>query len=424
MKPLIQLKNLSIVALSLALFTVPLAPKAFGVVPAPDGGYPGGNTAEGQNALFSLTTGGFNTGVGFFALRANTSGQFNTAVGAGTLLANTADRNTAIGAGALLTNSGGHDNTATGAFALLNNTTGFENTAHGGGALFHNVGGSDNTAIGVNALFANMNNNGNTAVGDAALGNNISDGNTAIGLNALFVNTTGHFNTAVGTTALFANSAGSDNTALGAGAGGSVTGASNISVGQGVSGVAGENNTIRIGDNLPSGMGQSACYIGGIYQQGFNNMNVLQVGIDSTGKIGTLASSRRFKRNIRAMDKASETLLALKPVTFRYKKEIDPAGKAQFGLVAEDVEKVNPDLVVCDKEGKPYTVRYDQVNAMLLNEFLKEHKKVQEQQASIADLESTVLRQEKQIAILASGLKKISAQVGITKPPPVMASNR
>jgi trimeric autotransporter adhesin len=135
------------------------------------------------------------------------------------------------------------------------------------------------------------------------------------------------------------------------------------------------------------------------------------------------------------MDKTSEGLLTLNPVTFRYKKEIAPAGKSQFGLVAEDVEKINPDLVVRDKEGKPYSVRYDQVNAMLLNEFLKEHRKVEEQQRTIVELKSTVaeqqksfqsrlMEQEKQIEALASGLQKVKVQIEATKPEPQVAANR
>ena len=165
----------------------------------------------------------------------------------------------------------------------------------------------------------------------------------------------------------------------------------------------------------------------------------MAVFINSANKLGTTVSSKRFKEKIKPMDKASEALLALTPVTFRYKKEIDPAGRSQFGLVAEDVEKVNPDLVVRDKEGKPYSVRYDQVNAMLLNEFLKEHLKVEElkstaakQEATIADLRYTAAKQEariaqhqksfgkqeKQIEALASGLQKVSAQLEMTRPAP------
>jgi hypothetical protein len=330
------------VLVAVALLCCAIAvPQTHAVVPAPDGGYPGGNTAEGQNALFSLTTGGYNTALGFASLRSDTSGGFNTAVGAGALFANTGDQNTATGVGALLSNAGGDSNTATGTFALGHNNIGHSNTASGVQALFGNTEGDDNSAFGLFALASNTTGNGNTAVGQ--------------------------------------------------GAGQSITGDSNICIGAGVFGNGGENNTIRIGDNLPNG---SACYIGGIFAE-------LVVGGDtvicnSAGKVGTGTSSKRFKEAIKPMDKASEAILALKPVTFRYKKELDPTGMPQFGLVAEDVEKVSPHLVVHDKDGKPHSVRYDQVNAMLLNEFLKEHKKVENQQANIAELKATLARQQSQ----------------------------
>ena len=140
------------------------------------------------------------------------------------------------------------------------------------------------------------------------------------------------------------------------------------------------------------------------------------VFINNSGKLGTSTSSRRFKEEIKPMDTASEAVLALKPVTFRYKKEVDSDGIPQFGLVAEDVEKVNPDLVLRDKEGKPYTVRYDQVNAMLLNEFLKEHRKNEEQESKIEEQETKIARQEQQIEALTAGLQKVSAQLEMSKP--------
>jgi Chaperone of endosialidase len=336
-------------------------------------------------------------------------------VGAGTLALNTADRNTATGAGALLSNSTGHDNTAGGAFCLFNNTTGHDNTAHGGGALFHNTTGFGNTTIGVNALFTNMIGSGNTAIGGAALYNTTSDANTAVGLNALFANTNGNGNTAVGNVALFTNTAGSDNTALGAGAGASVTGASNISVGQGVSGVAGENNTIRIGDNLPSTPGASRCYIGGIWAQQVTG-NFSPVNVDNFGQLGFPASCRHFKHHIQPMEKTSEAILKLKPVTFQYKN--DQKNTPCVGLIAEEVAAVNPDLVVRGSDGELVTVRYDAVNVMVLNEFLKEHKRVEEQQANIEQLKSDAAKQEatiselrKNVGVLASQLKEQAAQI-------------
>jgi hypothetical protein len=358
-----------------------LAPAARAVSPPPDGGYPGDNTAEGQNALFSLTTGGFNTAVGFFSLRTDTTGQFNTAIGAGTLLANTADENTATGAGALLSNTVANGNTANGAFALFSNTTGIDNTAIGDRALFKNTTANGNTADGTFALFNNTTGADNTAIGDVAL----------------VASTTGLSNTAIGVAALGSNTTGSNNIALGFDAGLNLTtGSNNIDIGN--SGDAGESNVIRIGTQGT----QAFTIIAGIS----NDMQGIgtPVIVTKDGYLGVQGSSKRFKDDIKPTDKASEALLALRPVTFRYKKEIDPAGTSQFGLIAEEVEKVNPDLVVRDKQGKPYTVRYDQVNAMLLNEFLKEHRKVEKLEATVADLAETVKEQ-------ANDLRKISARM-------------
>ena len=351
------------ILIALALGPLALVQRAESVNPPPDGGYAGGNTAEGQNALLSLTTGGFNTAVGFLSLRSNTTGAFNTAIGAGTLLANTADNNTASGAAALLSNTTGTDNTANGSFALLNNTTGTENAAYGA--------------------------------------------------NALLSSTTGGGNTAVGAIALSNNTTGITNTALGFNAGFNVTTADNV---------------IVIGTNVGGQNVDHSCFIGEIFGQ--TSSGGTAVFIDSNGRLGTVTSSRRFKEEIKPMERASEALFALKPVTFRYKKAIDPAGTSQFGLVAEDVEKVNPDLVVRDQEGKPNSVRYDQVNAMLLNEFLKEHRKVEElnsmvatKLATIADLKSTVAQQQKgleglteQLREQAAQIQKVSAQLATASP--------
>jgi hypothetical protein len=368
--------------------------KARAVSPAPDGGYPGGNTAEGQNALFSLTTGGFNTAEGFLSLRSNTIGQFNTAVGAGTLLANTGDQNTATGAGALLSNTTGMRNTANGAFALFSNTSGVENMANGCQALFNNTSGSENTANGAFALYYNTTGHDNAANGQAALVNN----------------TTGNDNTADGVTALDNNTTGSNNIAVGSTAGFNLTtGDFNIDIGN--NGIAGEAFTIRIGD----GEAQTRAFIAGISAVPVAGTAVV-VAFD--GQLGVAASSQRFKDEIKPMDKASEAILALKPVTFRYKHEIDPKRIPQFGLVAEEVEKVNPDLVVRDKEGKPYSVRYEAVNAMLLNEFLKEHRKMQEQEATIAELKSGMKALAATLNEQASQLQKVSARIELSRPEP------
>src|SRR5437016_3046282 len=295
-----------------------LSPVAQAVLPAPDGGYPGSNTAEGEDALLSLTLGFSNTAIGYHALYSNTTG----------------GNNTALGFDALLSNITSSDNTAVGFDALLSNTTGFSNTANGLYSLQNNTTGSNNIALG---SFAGT----NLTIGD----NNIDVGNA---------------------------------------------------------GVSAEANTIRIG----TAGTQTNAYMSGIYQT--TVARGLAVVIDSTGHLGTKGSSERFKDAIKPMDEASEAIHALKPVTFHYKKDLDPEGIPQFGLVAEEVAKVNPDLVARDEQGKPFTVRYEAVNAMLLNEFLKAHRKIEEQDATIA-------KQQKQIEALTAGLQKVSAQLELNK---------
>src|SRR5437773_6240790 len=358
-------------ALTAACFA--LSPAARAVDPPPDGGYPGDNTAEGTDALFSLTGGTENTALGADALYYNAGGTGNTAVGHSTLLSNTSgDDNTAIGVLALFSNTLGSHNTASGDFALYSNTSGDDNTADGHFALFHNITGPRNTATGHGALF---------------------------------FNTTGEANTASGFNALLHNTSGSSNIALGASAGTNLrTGNKNIDIGN--AGVTDESNTIRIG----SVANQSATFIAGI--SGATVGGGVGVIIDANGHLGTVVSSARYKDDIKPMDKASEVILALKPVTFHYRKELDPEGITQFGLVAEDVEKVNPDLVARDAEGKVYTVRYEAVNAMLLNEFLKEHRKVeeqdcklQEQEAVMSQIASNAARQEATIALQQEEIK-------------------
>jgi len=396
-----------------------ISPNLQAVIPAPDGGYPGGNTAEGSSALLNLSTGTYNTALGLFSLRSNTTGNFNTATGAGALLSNTADQNTATGAGALLSNTIGIRNTANGAFTLLSNTTGIENTANGCQALFNNTSGSENTANGAFALYYNTTGHDNAANGQAALvSNTTGNDNTAAGVTALDNNTTGNNSIAVGSTAGF----------------NLTTGNFNIDIGN--NGVAGEAFTIRIGDVET----QTRAFIAGIFAVPVTGTGVV---VDSDGQLGVAPSSHRFKDEIKPMDKASEAILALKPVTFRYKHEIDPKRIPQFGLVAEEVAKVNPDLVACDAKGEPYTVRYDAVNAMLLNEFLKEHRKVQEQEATIADLRSAMARQrkdfetamaqqQKQLQALTASLReqaaqiqKVSAQIELIKSAPrTVVNNR
>jgi len=307
--------------------------------------------------------------------------------------------NTFLGDDALINDiPPGVDNTAIGAFALSANTTGGDNTANGSGALFSNTIGIANTGVGKGALGGNTTGISNTATGAFSLSSNtIGIRNTANGGEALDSNTTGNFNTVIGNRALNRNTTGSDNIALGYKAGIHLTtGDSNIDIGN--VGVAGESNTIRIGTTGT----QTNAYVAGI--SGATIPTGVPVIIDTTGHLGTTTSSARFKEEIKPMDKTSEAILSLKPVTFRYKHELDPEGIAQFGLVAEDVEKVNPDLVARDEQGKPYTVRYEAVNAMLLNEFLKEHETIQEL--------------KKQVAELTAGLQKVSAQLQLSKSAP------
>jgi trimeric autotransporter adhesin len=372
-----------------------LMPTAQPVVPPPDGGYPGFNTAEGQNALLHLTTGAANTAVGWFSLENVTTGSANTGVGAGTLVLNTADNNTAVGAAALLRNITGGVNTANGAFALFNNTTGSRNNATGSNALFTNTIGTSNNAYGFRALFSNITGLTNNAFGDQALHNNTAgNSNSAFGDTALF-NTTGQDNTAVGSFAGVNLTTGSSNVAVGSASGTGVTTASNvICIGAGVAG-------FNVDDS---------CFIGNI-RDALVAPDAVTVLIDSTGKLGTTSgSSRRFKKEIKAMDKTSEAILALKPVCFQYKS--DNTDRPEFGLIAEEVAEVNADLVVRDKEGQPHTVRYDAVNAMLLNEFLKEHKKLEALQAKLAEqqtlFQSQLAGQQEQIAALASRLQKLT----------------
>jgi hypothetical protein len=333
--------RLRLLLIPLVFACLALSPMTQAVTPPPDGGYPGGNTAEGTVALQNLTSGTDNTAIGRRALFANREGKSNTAIGAAALDANiSGDRNTATGVEAL-SGSKGSDNTANGFQALFNLTTG----------------------------------NSNTAVGSLALGN-LRTGNSNIGIGyrsgrSLF------------------------------------TGNNNIYVAN--DGVDMDSNTIRVG-----GSSQSRSFITGI--SGVAVAPGLPVNVNAGGQLGTAPSSQRFKDEIKAMDQTSEAILALKPVTFRYKKEIDPERTPQFGLVAEDVQKVDPDLVMHDKDGKPYSVRYEAVNAMLLNEFLKAHRKIEKHGA-------TIVRQQEQIDALAAGLQKVSTQLEVSKPAPQTVLN-
>jgi hypothetical protein len=438
----------TVAALLLAsgFFVLCSTPTAFGVVPAPDGGYAGGNTAEGQSALLGRTTGIYNTAVGIYSVLSITDGNFCTGVGAGTLLSNTADENTAIGAGTLLSNTTGTENTANGVFALFFNTEGNANTANGASALINNTTGSANTASGIAALFFNTEGSANTGSGSFALQNNTTgNNNTAIGYGALLANTigsdnvaigyhaawstdTGDSNTAIGRNALAANG-GSQNTAIGVQALENNTSGNNTAIGY----LAGSNNTsgtqnttlgafagldVTTANNVicigvPGDNVSDSCYIGNIWEQPGGPQAVY---VNSNGKLGAQVSSRRFKDEIKPMEEASEGIYRLQPVTFRYKPEIEPTCPLSFGLIAEDVEKVNPDLVVRDKERKPYTVRYDQVNAMLLNEFIKEHAKVQRLEAALDAVIERLKEQEAKIENVRDEMdsNRFGAQVVVT----------
>ena len=466
------------------------------VVPPPDGGYPNFTTAEGQNALFSLTTGAGNTGLGWFSLKSVTTGSFNTGVGAGTLVLNTGDENTAIGTAALLLNTatgntalgsrallnnttggtlgniqgfdvgpnvavgwqalesntlasantavgyqalqsfttgpmtleqvglctavgfqalanstGGFGNSGFGYQALLNNSDGAGNTAMGLFALASNTSGDSNVAIGISALFHNNAGGSNTAVGPSALQDNVDGSdNTAIGGDALLAHMTGDGNTAVGLFALSDGTDGNFNTAIGSSAGAAITGSGNVCIGQGVVGQAGVDDTtyIRNVNTLTQN-----------FSAGVNDYVTVRL---SDGRLGHTAvvSSRRYKEDIKPLDVNSQALYALKPVSFRLKKEYDLTQTLGFGLIAEDVEKVNPDLVYRNNKGQVESVRYEMVNAMLLNEFLREHRKVEK-------LEATVAQQRKDfetaIAQLRGQVQKVAAQLELSRTAPQTVLN-
>jgi hypothetical protein len=386
----------------------------------------------GKDALKSITTGVDDTALGYQALKNNTTGTQNTATGSQALLFNTTGIfNTAVGYQALYSNTIGSFCTAVGSQALFSHTTGSSNAAFGDQALYsYNDNSSTahgNLAVGPTALTSLERGESNTAVGNASLHNTWNGGNAV------------NFNTALGRRALF-RTQGDQNIGLGFFVGSNLDGGSNnIFIGNvGPDPIGSESNTIRIGQQIPATAtignveshlmpAHTAAFIAGISGTFLGGVPVV---VDANGQLGVAPSSQRFKDEINPMDKASEAILALQPVTFRYKEKIDPKRTAQFGLVAEEVEKVSPDLVARDAEGKVYTVRYEAVNAMLLNEFLKEHRTVQElkstaarQEANDAKQEATIARQQKQIDALTAGLQKVSAQVEASKPAPQVVNN-
>ena len=429
-----------------------ILPTAQAVNPPPDGCYPNFTTAEGCNALVGLTTGAGNTGVGWFALSAAGASNFNTGIGGGALILNTGDSNTAVGAAAGLLNTSGELNVAVGTDAMVFNDTGDDNTAVGGFALENNVAGFTNVAVGT---FAGR--------------ENTSSFNTALGGFALRDNVGGTRNTAVGAGALEIMTGGDDNTAIGELAGANYTGteSNNICIGSGTEGTAGESNAIRIGNgstsggitlanasalanaitiggsmstgginiltllgfgsisignNLQTTTGASTCFIGGIFNQTpVAGSHAVVVGPNNQLTDATL-SSRRFKKDIASIDKLSEGILALRPVTFHWKN--DNTNEPEFGLVAEEVADVNLDWITRNPQGEVSGVRYETIPILLLNEFLKEHKKVEQQQANIAELRATVGVLTAQLKEQAAQIQKVSAQLEVNKPAPQVVANK
>jgi hypothetical protein len=427
------------------------------VIPPPDGCYPGFTTAEGCQALLNLTSGSANTALGWRALFSATDASFNTGVGAGALVLNTGDANTAVGTAALLLNTAAEQNTAVGAGALVFNDAN-SNTAVGFEALNSNVAAVTNVAVGT---FAGQNNDSS--------GNGTADFNTAVGGFAFKDNVNGARNTAVGAGALEPILGGNDNTAVGELAGSNYNGteSNNICIGSGTEGTAGESNAIRIGDASTSGgidvinsgtlanaitigagmstgginiltllgfgtvsignglqttAGASTCFIGGIFNQTpVAGSHAVVVGPNNQLADATL-SSRRFKKDIAPIDKLSEGILALRPVTFHWKN--DKTNEPEFGLVAEEVAEVNLDWITRNPQGEVSGVRYETIPVLLLNEFLKEHKKVEEQQANIAELRSTVGVLTAQLKEQAAQIQKVSAQLEASKPAPQLVANK
>ena len=378
------------------LAALAVLPGVQAVVPPPDGCYPNLTTAEGCNALGSLTTGAGNTGLGWFSLFSSTTGNFNTGVGAGALALNQADNNSAVGGGALFLNTTGTDNTAVGANALVHNADGSENNAFGTNALFSNVDGFFNNAHGRNALVNGRTASENNAFGDLAMENNTSGtSNTAIGDDALRNNVDGSGNVAVGDEA-------------GTGLGPSV------------------NNCIAIGalGDGPFATFDETCFIGHIFGEAVSDpATQVPVFVDQFNNVGVFnTSSRKLKHDIQPMNKASETLYQFKPVTFKYNS--DWKGTTQYGLIAEEVAEVDPQLVVHGRDGEIMAVHYEQISNMLLNEFLKEHKKVEELQATVAQQQKGMEVLTAQLKEQAAQIQKVSAQLEVSKTAPQVVASK
>jgi hypothetical protein len=340
------------------------------------GGAFGGNTGIGLSALASNSTGLYNTATGTNSLSWNTTGNYNTATGYTALYSNTiGTNNTAIGTFALEYNTRGTTDTAIGSYALRNNTTGFANTATGYGALNANTTGVHNTATGEQALDSNTTGYYNTAIGSFALfGNTVGSSNTAIGYQAGQSGSSG--------------SSGSNNIAIGYNAG-SISGGSSNNIHIGTVGSPNDNGTIRIGGNtaLTDPYTQTQFFASGIRGTTTANNDAIPVVIDSAGQLGTISSSRRVKRDIHDMRDTTATILNLHPVEFRYMAH-GPDSLLQYGLIAEEVAEIAPDLVARNKDGEIETVYYDKVNAMLLNQVQMLTRKIQQLESRLVDLDA------------------------------------
>lgn len=358
-----------------------------------------GNTATGVGALLFNTAGGSNTASGYSALQSNTLGSFNTGLGYGALFANTQGfGNTAGGGNALTANTIGNDNTAFGMSALFTNTAGSSNTAIGTGALQSSTTASNNTAAGWNALAVTTTGEDNSALGMQALSKNTTGlENTAIGRGTLAANTNGIQNTAVGAFAL-SQSTGSGNVAIGDQTGGGLrTGSGNIYIMEGIA-VGDESHTIRFGNGA-----HTRTFIAGI-RGVTTGASAIPVLVDTNGQLGTVSSSRRAKDGIRDMGKASAALMKLRPVTFYYKSDRGPEGRTlQYGMVAEEVNQVAPELVARSADGRIETVYYQFLAPMLVNEFQKQQRVIERQSAEIAEL-------KRQTARLAAALARLDGR--------------
>ena len=403
-----------------ALLLIPLVLACFGLSPMaqavlPEGDLGNGNTVEGSGALQNLTTGIHNNAFGNQTLNVNMTGSYNSATGSQALKINTANNNTAMGFQSLVTN-----------------TTGDGNTAYGWRALFHNTSGNGNVAVGREALSQNTDagdnsvNGANTAVGFRALqfattsGGVPGDANTGVGWLALQSNTVGQANTGVGSLALQAMTIGQRNSGFGRRAMEFATGNDNTGVGwRAGDNVSTANGVICIGSFTAGANVDNTTYIRNINTTSVNGAGTDFVTVNlTTGLLGHVASSRRYKEDIKPMDNASEALYRLKPVTYRFKKEINPTPSLEYGLIAEDVANVDPNLAIRDGKGQIESVRYMAINAMLLNEFLKEHRKVEELQATVAQQQKGMEVLTAQFKEQASQIQKVSALLEVNKPTP------